>query len=68
VSGFGRCLQFSLWPNNAGVFIAKPFTQYTVADYALVTAVNLTGFFHITQRVITQLVAQDDGGHVVRPR
>jgi NAD(P)-dependent dehydrogenase (short-subunit alcohol dehydrogenase family) len=40
--------------NNAGVFIAKPFTQYTAADYALITAVNLTGFFHITQRVIAQ--------------
>ena len=31
--------------NNAGVFIAKPFTQYTVDDYANVTAVNLAGFF-----------------------
>ena len=51
--------------NNAGVFIAKPFTQYTVADYALITAVNLTGFFHITQRVIAQLLAQGDGGNVV---
>jgi NAD(P)-dependent dehydrogenase (short-subunit alcohol dehydrogenase family) len=51
--------------NNAGVFIAKPFTQYTAADYALITAVNLTGFFHVTQRVIAQLLAQGDGGHVV---
>jgi NAD(P)-dependent dehydrogenase (short-subunit alcohol dehydrogenase family) len=31
--------------NNAEVFIAKPFTQYTATDYALITAVNLTGFF-----------------------
>ena len=31
--------------NNAGVFISKPFTDYTAADYALVTGVNLTGFF-----------------------
>ena len=51
--------------NNAGVFIANPFTQYTVADYALITAVNLTGFFHITQRVIAQLLAQGDDGNVV---
>jgi NAD(P)-dependent dehydrogenase (short-subunit alcohol dehydrogenase family) len=51
--------------NNAGVFIAKPFTQYTAADYAFITAVNLTGFFHITQRVIAQLLAQGDGGNVV---
>jgi NAD(P)-dependent dehydrogenase (short-subunit alcohol dehydrogenase family) len=51
--------------NNAGVFIAKPFTEYTATDYANVTAVNLTGFFHITQSVIAQLLAQGDGGHVV---
>jgi NAD(P)-dependent dehydrogenase (short-subunit alcohol dehydrogenase family) len=32
--------------NNAGVFLAKPFTTYTPEDYAAVTAVNTTGFFH----------------------
>lgn len=51
--------------NNAGVFVAKPFTEYTQADYRHVTAVNLTGFFHITQRVIAQMLSQGDGGHVV---
>lgn len=50
--------------NNAGVFIGKPFTQYTPADYAAITSVNLAGFFHITQRVITQMVAQG-AGHIV---
>jgi NAD(P)-dependent dehydrogenase (short-subunit alcohol dehydrogenase family) len=50
--------------NNAGVYIGKPFTQYTAEDYAAITAVNLTGFFHITQLAITQMVAQG-GGHVV---
>jgi NAD(P)-dependent dehydrogenase (short-subunit alcohol dehydrogenase family) len=50
--------------NNAGIFISKPFTDYTRADYDVITAVNLAGFFHITQRVITQMVAQG-GGHVV---
>jgi len=51
--------------NNAGVFLAKPFTTYTPEDYAAVTAVNTTGFFHITQRVIAQMLAQGHGGHVV---
>ena len=37
--------------NNAGIFIGKPFTDYTLDDYAAITAVNLAGFFHITQRV-----------------
>jgi len=50
--------------NNAGIYIGKPFTQYTVEDYAAITAVNLTGFFHITQRAIAQMVAQGSG-HVV---
>jgi NAD(P)-dependent dehydrogenase (short-subunit alcohol dehydrogenase family) len=50
--------------NNAGIFIAKPFTDYTLDDYAAVTAVNLAGFFHITQRAIRQMVTQGSG-HVV---
>ena len=50
--------------NNAGVYIGKPFTQYTVEDYAAITAVNLTGFFHMTQRAIQQMV-QQGSGHVV---
>jgi NAD(P)-dependent dehydrogenase (short-subunit alcohol dehydrogenase family) len=50
--------------NNAGIYIEKPFTDYTLDDYAAITAVNLTGFFHITQRAIRQMVAQG-GGHVV---
>ena len=50
--------------NNAGVFIGKAFTDYTLEDYAALTAVNLAGFFHITQRVIAQMVTQGSG-HVV---
>jgi NAD(P)-dependent dehydrogenase (short-subunit alcohol dehydrogenase family) len=50
--------------NNAGLYVGKPFTDYTVEDYAAVTAVNLAGFFHITQRAIPQMVAQGNG-HVV---
>ena len=38
--------------NNAGVFVSKPFTDYTAEDYALVVGVNLTGFRWLTQRVI----------------
>jgi NAD(P)-dependent dehydrogenase (short-subunit alcohol dehydrogenase family) len=50
--------------NNAGIYIGKPFTEYTLEDYAAVTAVNLTGFFHITQRAIRQMLDQG-AGHVV---
>lgn len=51
--------------NNAGIFISKPFTDYTLDDYLAITAVNLTGFFHITQAVIRQMLRQGTGGHVV---
>jgi NAD(P)-dependent dehydrogenase (short-subunit alcohol dehydrogenase family) len=50
--------------NDAGIFIGKPFTDYTEDDFASVTAVNLAGFFHITQRAIRQMVSQGSG-HVV---
>jgi NAD(P)-dependent dehydrogenase (short-subunit alcohol dehydrogenase family) len=50
--------------NNAGVFIGKPFTDYTAEDYATITGVNLAGFFWVTRRVIAEMVRRD-GGHVV---
>jgi NAD(P)-dependent dehydrogenase (short-subunit alcohol dehydrogenase family) len=50
--------------NDAGVFIGKPFTDYTLEDYVLITSVNLAGFFYLTQRVIGQMVTQGSG-HVV---
>jgi NAD(P)-dependent dehydrogenase (short-subunit alcohol dehydrogenase family) len=50
--------------NNAGVFISKPFTDYTAADYAAVVGVNLTGFFRLTQRVITEMLKRGSG-HIV---
>jgi NAD(P)-dependent dehydrogenase (short-subunit alcohol dehydrogenase family) len=46
------------------VFVSKPFTDYTAADYALLTGVNLGGFFWLTQRVIAEMVRRY-GGHVV---
>jgi NAD(P)-dependent dehydrogenase (short-subunit alcohol dehydrogenase family) len=50
--------------NNAGLYIGKPFTQYTVEDFNALIAVNLAGFFHITTRTIKHML--DRGrGHVV---
>jgi NAD(P)-dependent dehydrogenase (short-subunit alcohol dehydrogenase family) len=50
--------------NNAGVYIAKPFTDYTAEDYAAVVGVNLTGFFWLTQRAIAEMLKRGSG-HVV---
>jgi len=60
----GRFGRIDTLVNNAGIFIGKPFTEYTPDDYLAITSVNLTGFFHITQRAIRQMVAQG-GGHVI---
>jgi len=50
--------------NNAGIFIAKPFTGYTHEDYVNVLAVNLNGFFYISQLAITEMEKQGKG-HIV---
>lgn len=51
--------------NNAGIFIAKPFTEYTDEDYMRILAVNLSGFFHITQRAAGEMLKQG-AGHIVQ--
>jgi NAD(P)-dependent dehydrogenase (short-subunit alcohol dehydrogenase family) len=50
--------------NNAGIFMAKPFTAYSNDDYHAYIATNVTGFFHMTQSVMTTMVKQGSG-HVV---
>jgi NAD(P)-dependent dehydrogenase (short-subunit alcohol dehydrogenase family) len=50
--------------NNAGIFISKPFEDYTEADFANVIGTNLGGFFRVTQAALAQMVRQRSG-HVV---
>ncbi|WP_085707164.1 SDR family NAD(P)-dependent oxidoreductase [Pseudomonas sp. B35(2017)] len=61
VARFGR---IDTLVNNAGIFVAKPFTAYTPEDYAAVLSVNLNGFFYITQLAIAEMEKQGKG-HVV---
>jgi len=51
--------------NNAGIFMVKPFTQFTTDDFRALSSTNLDGFIHVTQRVIEQLLEQKRGGSVV---
>jgi NAD(P)-dependent dehydrogenase (short-subunit alcohol dehydrogenase family) len=63
VERFGR---IDTLVNNAGIFVAKPFTDYTQQDYDAVTGVNLTGFFRITQLAVEQMLRHGGGGHIVQ--
>jgi NAD(P)-dependent dehydrogenase (short-subunit alcohol dehydrogenase family) len=65
VSGaLGHFGQIDTLINNAGVYVSKPFVDYTAHDYATVVGVNLTGFFTLTQRVIVEMLKRGRG-HVV---
>jgi len=50
--------------NNAGIFIGKPFTEYTEEDFSAKIATNVAGFFHITQRAAKEMLKQGSG-HIV---
>jgi NAD(P)-dependent dehydrogenase (short-subunit alcohol dehydrogenase family) len=51
--------------NNAGIYISKPFTDYTVDDLHSLVSVNIDGFVFITQLVIKQMLTQQAGGSIV---
>jgi len=58
---FGR---IDLLVNSAGIYIPKPFTEYTPEDFELMVGTNVAGYFFITQQVVAQMRKQKSG-HIV---
>src|SRR5213595_3863510 len=50
---------------NAGIFLVKPFTEYTADDFRALVSTNLAGFVYITQLAVKQMQAQKTGGSIV---
>ena len=51
--------------NNAGIFRAKSFTEYTIDDLRSLISVNIEGFFFMSQIAIRQMLAQKTGGCII---
>jgi NAD(P)-dependent dehydrogenase (short-subunit alcohol dehydrogenase family) len=47
--------------NNAGIFLKKPFTDFTTEDFDALVSTNLLGFFYITQRAVKEMLKQKSG-------
>jgi NAD(P)-dependent dehydrogenase (short-subunit alcohol dehydrogenase family) len=50
--------------NNAGIFYAKPFTDFTTEDFNALVSTNLLGFLYITQLTVKQMLKQKSGSVV----
>src|SRR6266404_4349508 len=61
ISQFGR---IDLLFNSAGIYVSKPFTDYTPEDFEMMISTNVAGYFFITQQAVAQMRKQKSG-HIV---
>jgi NAD(P)-dependent dehydrogenase (short-subunit alcohol dehydrogenase family) len=47
--------------NNAGIFLTRPFTDFTTEDFDALVSTNLRGFFYITQCAVKEMLKQQSG-------
>ena len=50
--------------NNAGVFLSKPFVEYTQEEFDANFETNVAGVFHMTQVALTEMLSRHSG-HIV---
>ena len=60
----GRFGQVDVLVNNAGIFVAKPFADYSTEDLDALISTNVRGFFHVTQEAVRHMTARRQG-HIV---